>query len=31
MVGLRERIRKGIKSLTKDLDENGRGGSFNVA
>ena len=30
MVGLRERIRKGIKSLKKDLDENGRGG-FNVA
>ena len=24
MVGLRERIRKGIKSLKKDLDENGR-------
>ena len=30
MVGLRERIRKGIKSLKKDLDENGRWG-FNVA
>ena len=30
MVGLRERIRKGIKSLKKDLDENERGG-FNVA
>ena len=30
MVSLRERIRKGIKSLKKDLDENERGG-FNVA